>query len=94
MGEPARSTTEAGADERISARLEDARIERGISVAELARRIGISGKRLWYVLNGQRELRVDEFLRLCIALNIDPRGFITKDMVEGVLSASKRKRRE
>lgn len=48
------------------------RQERGISIAELARRIGIDKKRLWYVLNGQREMRVDEFLKLCVALRIDP----------------------
>lgn len=45
---------------------------------ELARRIGISGRRLWHVLNGQRELRVDEFLLLFIALNIDLCGFIAR----------------
>ena len=50
------------------------RQERGISIAELARRIGIDKKRLWYVLNGQREMRVDEFLKLCVALRIDPRS--------------------
>lgn len=72
-------------------RLEYARIECGVSVAELARRIGSDRKRLWYVLNGQREMRVDEFLRLCVALEVDPRSFITKGMVEEVLSASRPK---
>lgn len=58
-----------------------------MSVAELARRIGVDRKRLWYVLKGQRELRVDEFLKICIALRVDPRRFITLDMVEDVHNA-------
>ncbi len=55
-----------------------------MSVAELARRVGLDRKRLWYVLNGQREMRVDEFLKICIALRTDPKRFITHEMVEGV----------
>lgn len=67
-----------------------ARRERGLAVAELARRTGINSKRLWYVLNGQREMRVDEFLKLCVALRIDPRSFVTRDMVEGIAEATAR----
>lgn len=62
----------------------------GISVAELARRIELDPKRLWYVLNGQREMRVDEFLKLCIALKLDPRSFVTREMVEEVIEATRR----
>lgn len=40
----------------IVARIERARQDRGISVAELARRINVDRKRLWYVLNGQRSM--------------------------------------
>lgn len=72
-------------------RLNRVRQDRGISIAELARRIGVDRKRLWYVFNGQREMRVEEFLKLCIALKVDPRSFITKDMVEEVLATSGRK---
>lgn len=68
------------------------RQERGISIAELARRIGIDKKRLWYVLNGQREMRVDEFLKLCVALRIDPRSFVTREVVEQITEASKPKK--
>ena len=50
---------------RIVMRLEQARVHRGISVAELSRRIGVDRKRLWRVLNGQRAMRVDEFVKLC-----------------------------
>ena len=69
---------------QVTLLLEEARIIRGISVAELARRINVDRKRFWYVLNGQREIRVDEFLKLCIVLGIDPKRFITNDMVEEV----------
>ena len=83
-----------GSEVRVPTLLEEARQERGVSVAELARRIGVDRKRLWYVLNGKREMRVDEFLKLCVVLKVDPRSFVTGDMVEGVIAASKRKRRE
>ena len=66
------------------------RLECGMSVAELARRCGIDRKRLWYVLDGQREMRVDEFLKLCVALRIDPRSFVTKEMIEEVAEATTR----
>lgn len=56
----------------------------GMSIAELARRIGADRKRLWYVLNGQREMRVDEFLKICIALKVDPRIFITRKMIKEI----------
>ena len=51
----------------IVTRIERARQDRSISVAELARRIDVGRKRLWYVLNGQRSMHVDEFVRLCAA---------------------------
>ena len=43
---------------------------RGIPVAELARRVGVDGKRLWRVLNGERAMRADEFVRLCAELEV------------------------
>lgn len=61
-----------------------------MSVAELARRTSIDKKRLWYVLDGQREMRVDEFLKLRIALRLDPRSFVTRKMVEEVAEATRR----
>lgn len=63
---------------------------RGLSVAELARRTNIEKKRLWYILDGQREMRVDEFLKLCVALGVDPRKFVTREIVDEVTSATKR----
>ena len=54
----------------IAARMEQARWERGISVAELARRIGVDRTRLWRVLTGERAMRADEFVRLCAELRV------------------------
>lgn len=45
----------------IATRMDAVRERRGISVAELARRAGIDGKRLWYILRGNRAMRADEF---------------------------------
>lgn len=68
--------------------IEKARCLRGISVAELARRIDVDRKRLWCVLKGRREMRVDEFLALCVALRIDPRAFITVKTVREIAARS------
>ena len=66
--------------------IEKAREDRGISIAELARRIGVDGKRLWYVLNGQREMRVDEFIKLCAFFDLGLGRFIDKDTVDRLRS--------
>lgn len=58
--------------------VELARRVRGISVAELARRIGVDRKRLWRVLNGQRAMRVDEFVKLCAFFGLGVKSFIPK----------------
>lgn len=58
----------------IAARMEEARDTRGISVAELARRASIDRKRLWYILDGQRQMRADEFVRLCAVMGLDMRS--------------------
>lgn len=55
--------------------MEHARWERGISVAELARRVGVDRKRLWRVLNGERAMRADEFVRLCAELRVGLASF-------------------
>ena len=63
---------------RIVMRLEQARVHRGISVAEPSRRIGVDRKRLWRVLNGQRAMRVDEFVKLCAFFGLGIKSFIPK----------------
>lgn len=47
--------------------------ERGIPIAELARRIGISPELLRRSLKGDRKIVVDEFIPLCdeLDLNLD-----------------------
>lgn len=35
-------------------------------------------------------MRVDEFLKLCVAMRCDPRGFITREMIEKVAEATRR----
>ena len=66
--------------------IESKRQERGISVAELAHRIGIDGKRLWYVLHGQREMRVEEFIKLCAFFNLGLGCFIDRSTIERLRS--------
>lgn len=61
-----------------------------MSVAELARRCDINRKRLWYVLNGQREMRVEEFLKLCVALKLNPWSFVTREMIEDIVEATRK----
>lgn len=63
----------------IAARMEQARWRRGISVAELARRVGVDRKRLWRVLNGERAMRADELVRLCAELGIGLGAFIVNE---------------
>ena len=62
----------------IAARMDAVRERRGISIAELARRAGIDGKRLWYVLRGNRTMRADEFVRLCAVLDLEIYHFLTR----------------
>ena len=70
-------------DSRDAAALIEARRhERGIGVAELSRRIGMNGKRLWYVLHGQRGLRVDEFVKVCAFFYMGLGCFIDGSTVE------------
>lgn len=56
-------------------------------MAELARRIGADGKRLWYVLHGQREMRVEEFVKLCAFFNLGLSCFIDRATVERLRSS-------
>lgn len=66
------------------------RLEHGMSVSELARRTDIDKKRLWYILDGQREMRADELLKPCVALKTDPRSFVTREMIDGIAEATAR----
>lgn len=74
------------ADNLIARRINELRIAQGISIAELARRIGIDKKRLWYVLNEQRTMRVGEFIRLCAFFDLGLGRFIDKATVKRLRS--------
>ena len=68
----------------IAVRIVEARSERGMSVAELGRRALIDRKRLWYILDGQRQMRADEFVRVCAVLNLGLRNFLTPAIADGM----------
>ena len=68
--------------QQIVAKIEQLREERGIGYAELARRIHVDRKRLWYVLKGERAMHVDEFVRLCAIFNLKLEAFIPKSMAK------------
>lgn len=53
----------------------------------LARRIGVGGKRLWYVLHGQREMRVEELIKLRAFFDLGLGCFIDRAMVERLHSS-------
>ena len=71
---------------RILTALESSRQKQGISVAELARRIGVGKKRLWYILNGQRAMRADEFVKLCAFFNLGLGCFLDRKAIENLRS--------
>lgn len=73
-------------ESRILTALESSRQKQGISVAELARRIGIDKKRLWYILNGQRAMRADEFVRLCAFFNLGLGCLLDRKTIEHLRS--------
>ena len=70
----------------IAARMEQARFERGIPVAELARRVGVDRKRLGRILNGERAMRADEFVRLCVFFGMGIGAFATADLMREIRS--------
>ena len=68
----------------IAEKLESARDERGMTVAELARRCDIPRKRLWYILNGKRKLRADEFVRLIVIMGTPITTYIPTEMLDAL----------
>ena len=65
-------------------KLEEARDERGMPIAELARRSGIHRKRLWYILNGERKLRADKFVRLIVVMGTPVMAYVPQEMMEAL----------
>ena len=50
--------------------------ERGISISELARRVGMNGEMLRRSLAGNRKVKADEFINLCCELSLDIEDFM------------------
>ncbi len=73
-------------ENRIVMTFQSSRRKQGISIAELARRIGVGKKRLWYILNGQRVMRADEFVRLCAFFDLGLGCFLDRKTVEQLRS--------
>ena len=73
-------------ENRIVMTFQSSRRKQGISTAELARRIGVGKKRLWYILNGQRVMRADEFVRLCAFFDLGLGCFLDRKTVEQLRS--------
>ena len=61
--------------QQIVMTLEAARDERGMPKAELARRAKVDKRRLMFALCGKRQMHVDEFVRVCIELDIPMSAF-------------------
>ncbi|MBQ9043034.1 MAG: transcriptional regulator [Eggerthellaceae bacterium] len=61
--------------QQIVETLEATRSERGIPKAELARRAKVDNRRLMFALCGKRQMRVDEFVRVCIVLEMPMSAF-------------------
>lgn len=78
--------TTRGLEDHILTILKSSRRKQGISIAELARRIGIDRKRLWYILNGQRAMRADEFVKLCAFFDFGLGRFIDRKTIERLRS--------
>ncbi len=52
--------------------------ERGISISELSRRVGMNDEMLRRSLTGNRNVRADEFVGLCHELSLDIEDFTPK----------------
>lgn len=54
--------------------------ERGIKQAHIVRATGIPKTKLSYLLNGKQKMAVDDYIRICRALNVkDYNRFIDKE---------------
>ena len=49
--------------------------DRGMTIKAVSDRSGVKYSLLQPSLQGRRELRADEYLKLCACLELDPRGY-------------------
>lgn len=52
--------------------------KRGMTIKTASDRAEVKYSCLQPSLKGKRELRADEYLRLCVLLELDPRGYLQK----------------
>lgn len=52
--------------------------ERGMTIRAVSEKTGIPYSHLQPSLKGSREMRADEFIRLCVQLQVDPMEIISK----------------
>ncbi len=50
-------------------------VRRGMTLREAGRRSGVKYSRLQPALGGAAELRADEYISLCLLLDVDPRAY-------------------
>ena len=49
--------------------------DRGMTIKAVSIRTGIPYSKLQPSMRGRRELRADEYMKLCALLDVDPRGY-------------------
>lgn len=49
--------------------------ERGMTMTAVSKMSGVKYSRLQPAMNGAGELRADEYISLCLLLNVDPRAY-------------------
>lgn len=54
-------------------KLSKERAKRGMTYVQLAEASGVDRSKIWLVENGRKGLSTDNFMKICRALNIDPR---------------------
>ncbi len=62
--------------EELSKKLKALRVEKGISAAELARKIGRKKEYVYAFEHGRSELKMNDYLAICEALNISPQALL------------------
>ena len=60
----------------LTRQLRDYIRQHGIKLNFVAQKAGIPKQRFYGIMSGRMKLRADEFVRVCDALNVDPKFFI------------------
>ncbi|MGI6535086.1 MAG: helix-turn-helix domain-containing protein [Eggerthellaceae bacterium] len=90
MKQPRLSLEGKTLDEYIIDILDYLREASGLTVAELARRSGLTDSALGKVLRHERALKADEFVRLCFTLRASGTLFLPKELARELAEANYR----